>query len=82
MAVTMKPEQRKAMIQRMIDRSNLMREDAEAAIAMYLGEDPGDAVSVPTPSPDERRRFGPDQTLEAVRKRLLERSETTVRARP
>jgi hypothetical protein len=71
MAVMMEPEEREAMIQRMIDRSNLMREDAEAAIAMYLGEDPGDAVPVPTPSPDERRRFGPDLTLEAVRKRLL-----------
>ena len=69
------PKRREAMIQRLIDRSNLMREDAEAAIVMYLGEDPGDAVPVPTPPADERRRFGHDLTLEAERKHLLEQTE-------
>jgi hypothetical protein len=74
MAAMTEAQKREAMILELMDRSNLMREDAEAAIAMYLGEDPGDTVPVPTPSPDERRRFGPDLTLEAVRKRLLEQT--------
>jgi hypothetical protein len=70
-----------AMIQELMDRSNLMREDAEAAIATYLGESSGDVVSVPALSPDERRSFGPDVTLEAVRKRLIDQSETSIGAR-
>jgi len=69
------------MIRDLMDRSNLMREDAEAAIAIFLGESPGDVVAVPPLSPDERRRFGPDLTLDATRKRLLEQVETSMKAR-
>jgi hypothetical protein len=81
MAAMIDVQKREAMILKLMDRSNLMREDAEAAIAVYLGESPGDVVSVPEPSPDERRRFSPDKTLEAVRNRLLDQTETPVRAR-
>jgi hypothetical protein len=81
MAVMIDAQGREAMIQQLMDRSNLMRQDAEAAVAVYLGESPGDVVSVPAPPPDERRRFGPDMTLEALRKRLLDDTETSIEAR-
>jgi hypothetical protein len=74
-------QEREAMILELMDRSNLMREDAEAAVAIYLGESPGDVVPVPASPPHERRRFGSDKTLEAVRKRLIDQTETPVRAR-
>ena len=73
-------QRREAMIQELMDRSNLMREDAKAAVAICLGESPGDIVSVPAPTSDERRRFGPHIALDAMCKRLLDQTSTSTTA--
>ena len=69
-------EQREAMIQEMVARTSLPREDAEAAIARSLGESEGDVVATRPLTAEERQRIGLDITAEEALKRMRDRART------
>lgn len=50
--------EREAMIQDLLDRTSLLREEAEEIVAMHLGESLGDIEPVPPLTREERRRIG------------------------
>lgn len=63
------PNEREAMIQELLDRTSLNRDEAEEFVAIHLGESEGDVAATRPLSPDERRRFGLGLTWEEARQR-------------
>ncbi len=61
------PSERAAMIQELLSRTSLSRDEAEEFVAIYLGESEGDVVATRPLSPDERLRFGLGLTWEEAR---------------
>jgi hypothetical protein len=65
---------REAMIQEILERTSLLREEAEEIVAMHLGESFGHVVPVPPLSLEGRRRFGLDLAMEEAHERRRARA--------
>jgi hypothetical protein len=68
--------EREAMIQELLDRSSLLREEAEEIVAISLGESVGDIVPVPPLTLEERRRIGLGLTMEEAMERMRQRAQS------
>jgi hypothetical protein len=74
MARMIDPQEREARIRALMSGTNLMREEAEEAIAIILGESFGDIEPIPPLTLEERRRIGLGLTMEEARERRRARA--------
>ena len=66
----MSDTEREAMLQDLLNRTSLLREEAEEMIAIHLGESFGDIEPVPPLTKEERRRIGLGLTMEEAYERM------------